>query len=64
MYIPDNYDAYKSYERDRERDEYYNQKLSDVEDTVSSVISILEDCEPSEEIDKAIKMLEGLLTRL
>mgnify|MGYP000147094663 CR=1 FL=1 len=64
MYIPDNYDAYRQYERDRERDEYYIQKIADAEDTVGSVISILEECEPTEEIDRAIKMLEGLSKRL
>ena len=64
MYVPDNYDAYRRYERERERDEYFAQKLTDAEETIGSVICILEDCEPTEEIDRAIKELNELLKRL
>jgi hypothetical protein len=64
MYIPDNYDAYRKYEADRERDEYLNNKITDAETTVGDVISLLEECEPTEEISRAIKELSGLLQRL
>lgn len=64
MYIPDNYDAYRKYEADRERDEYLNGKITDAETTVGDVISILEECEPTEEISRAIEELSGLLQRL
>lgn len=64
MYIPDNYDAYRRYERDRERDEYLLDKITDTEEVVESVISILEDAEPSEEVSRAIAELDRLLNRL
>mgnify|MGYP000898251747 CR=1 FL=1 len=64
MYVPDNYDCYKKYEADRERDEYLNNKITDVEETIDGVICILEDCEPTEEISSVIKELSGLLKRL
>lgn len=64
MYIPDNYDAYRRYERDRERDEYLLDKIADTEEVVESVISILEDAEPSEEVSRAIAELDRLLNRL
>lgn len=64
MYIPDNYDAYRKYEADRERDEYWNGKITDAETTVGDVISILEEYEPTEEISRAIEELSGLLQRL
>lgn len=64
MYIPDNYDAYRRYERDRERDEYLLDKIADTEEVVENVISILEDAEPSEEVSRAIAELDRLLNRL
>ena len=64
MYVPDNYDCYKKYEADRERDEYLNSKITDAEETTDDVICILEDCEPTEEISSVIKELSGLLKRL
>ena len=64
MYVPDNYDAYRRYERDRERDEYLLDKITDTEEVVESVISILEDAEPSEEVSRAIAELDRLLNRL
>jgi len=64
MYVPDNYDAYRWCERDRERDEYLLDKITDTEEVVESVISILEDAEPSEEVSRAIAELDRLLNRL
>jgi len=64
MYVPDNYDAYRWYERDRERDEYLLDKITDTEEVVENVISILEDAEPSEEVSRAIAELDRLLNRL
>lgn len=64
MYIPDNHDAYRKYEAQRERDEYLNYKITDAEETIASVICKLEDAEPAEEITTAIKELEALLRRL
>lgn len=64
MYVPDNHDAYRKYEAQRERDEYLNYKITDTEETIASVISRLEDAEPAEEVTTAIKELEALLGRL
>jgi hypothetical protein len=64
MYVPDNYDCYRKYEAERERDEYLNNKITDAEETINEVICILEDCEPAEEVSSAIKELSGLLKRL
>jgi len=64
MYVPDNYDCYRKYEAERERDEYLNNKITDAEETICGVICTLEDCEPTAEISSAIKKLDDLLKRL
>lgn len=62
--VRDNYDAYCNYERNRERDEYLNEKITDAEETIADVVNLLEGIEPTEEIANAIIELNKLLQRL
>lgn len=64
MYVPDNYDAYLAYERDRVLHSELLEKITETEDVISSAICTLEDAEPTEEVREVIKVLNNLLKRL
>jgi chromosome segregation ATPase len=52
-YVPDNYAAYRQYERDQERDEFYNDKLSGLEEAIGQVIDICDDIDVEDNKDMA-----------
>lgn len=64
MYIPDNYDCYKKYEAERERDEHIDYKITDAVETIEGVVDTLDCYEQSDEVAWAIEELRELLKRL
>lgn len=50
-YVPDNYDAYRQYERDKERDEFYIEKLTSIEQSINEAKFICDDYDTEDNAD-------------
>jgi hypothetical protein len=64
--IPDNYDAYRQYERDKERDEYFNDKLSGIEGAISDIIAQSEDYDPDscEDMQERLEKIHNIVGKI
>uniref|UniRef100_UPI003D1FC1B9 hypothetical protein n=1 Tax=Anaerotaenia torta TaxID=433293 RepID=UPI003D1FC1B9 len=51
MYIPDNNDAYIQYERQRDRDQHYNDKLGEIAAALDDAMSLCLDYDTEDNAD-------------